>query len=206
MNLVKSYKNFIFDLDDTIYDEKAYLFPCYQEIAMYLHEKLGSNQFVIYEFLEKTFLQQGRTSLFNHLVNEFSIPESEIDQFLEIMRTIRLKNRLEPFSAVKDLLCQLSKSDKRLFVITNGNPQQQKNKVAQIKWYNLSNQITFVYANEHRKKPAASAFEATNIQANELAQTVMIGDSETDFLFAENVGIDFLNINYILHETRTSEK
>jgi HAD superfamily hydrolase (TIGR01549 family) len=84
-------------------------------------------------------------------------------------------------------------------VITNGNPQQQKNKIKQINWQGLDSKIRFILANEFIPKPNPGSFKETNIKQTELSQTVYIGDSNTDEEFAANIGIAFIHINLVLH-------
>ena len=57
-------RQLIFDLDDTIYLETQFLFRVYKEIA---NTAINVNPNVIYNFLKKTFTQDGRKNLFNKL-------------------------------------------------------------------------------------------------------------------------------------------
>ena len=73
---------------------------------------------------------------------------------------------------------------------------QQKNKVANIKWDGLLTDV--IYANEIKPKPNPISFSnyllknKIKINKNEI---LMIGDSVVDELFAENLGCDFKDVS-----------
>ena len=64
----KQNRQLIFDLDNTIYLETDFLFRVYNEISK---TSLNTNPKIVYEFLKKTFLNEGRNNLFNKLENLF---------------------------------------------------------------------------------------------------------------------------------------
>ena len=55
----------IFDLDNTIYKERDFLFLAYQKIANTLFKKKESE---VFDFLTTEFLEKGRSCLFDKLV------------------------------------------------------------------------------------------------------------------------------------------
>ncbi len=192
------YKNIIFDLDNTIYDETIYLFHAYEEIAKQIGKDFKIKPSKIYDFLKITFEKTGRTDLFGHMIREFSLTESCLFKSLTILRTVKVPKQLEIYPLVLQLIFDCVDSSKKLFVITNGNPHQQRNKIKQINWHGIDTHIQFVLANEVEPKPNPLSFKLTNIPAKELDTTLFIGDSLTDQQFAENIGIDFIYINQLV--------
>jgi HAD superfamily hydrolase (TIGR01549 family) len=195
------YTHIVFDLDNTVYTETDYLFESYKKIAQFAEIEYAIKYEDVFNFLSTTFIQSGRFQLFNQLLDTFDIPASAIAHFLDIMRTTEFTELIEPFPQVMNLMNTLRNQGKNLYVITNGNPVQQKNKVKHINWHGIAEAITFIYANEYAPKPDQTSFQQTKIKNHDLNKTIMIGDSETDLLFAKNVGIDFLNINQLINET-----
>ena len=63
-----------------------------------------------------------------------------------------------------DLMTNLRNQGINLYIITNGNPIQQKNKVKHINWHGMVDNITFIYANEYMPKPDPTSFQQTKIQ------------------------------------------
>ncbi|MDB2446945.1 hypothetical protein N9W37_03065, partial [Candidatus Pelagibacter bacterium] len=79
----KQNRQLIFDLDNTIYLETEFLFRVYKEISK---TSVNTNPKIIYEFLKKTFLNQGRNNLFNKLENSFPTESFSVEKSLFIMR------------------------------------------------------------------------------------------------------------------------
>ncbi len=184
----------IFDLDDTLYSEKDYLFQVYQEIAEYIESNYKILKEESFHFLKEYFLIKGRKKLFDEFIKEKQIGSSEIDDFLHIMRTISLPNKLSLYPLMKEKLKEVIGKTK-VCVVTNGNPIQQRNKVAQINWENIEIRNIY-YANEVVPKPSVAVFEIIKkdflFKGND--KILMIGDSQVDEEFAKNIGADFVKI------------
>ena len=64
-----NYDVYLFDLDDTLYPEIAYLKAAFKAISIEFEEKNALNAGEIELFLTHTFLKEGRKNLFNKLFN-----------------------------------------------------------------------------------------------------------------------------------------
>ena len=71
--LLNKYENFIFDLDNTLYDETEYLFRAYQNIAGKLSGKNAKKKAEYFKFLKNTFLKEGRQNLFDKFLINFGL-------------------------------------------------------------------------------------------------------------------------------------
>ena len=191
--LTQKYKFFIFDLDDTLYPEISYLSEAYYNIALYLEEKESVNSKEIHKYLLAKFKDDGRKSLFDSMLSNFKLSNVFLEDLLHILRTFKPKKKIDLFSKIYKILPAIIKNSNKVFVLTNGNVIQQKNKVRNINWRFNDKHLVFIYANEHKKKPAIDSFnfikKKYNIN-NEL--TIMVGDSVTDKTFADNCNIRFM--------------
>ncbi len=114
------------------------------------------------------------------------LTQNNLQEYLEIRRTAKVKINLYPM--MKKMLIDLLLMGKNIAVLTNGNVQQQKNKVAQLDW--PEGKILFVYASEIEPKPSPRGLHYI---MNKLGtDAVFIGDSETDKQAAESAKIDFI--------------
>ena len=221
------YDTIIFDLDDTLYPEIEYLTPAFKAISEVIEAKYAVNALEINRFLIKTFEKEGRSMLFNKCFNHFLKIENEtengrgnegenevengqntegvyfedmpISTYLQILRTVKISQKIALFPYAYRLIPQLLAEKKQLFVLTNGNPQQQRNKIAHLDWQNLDAQMTFVFANEFAPKPSPRVF-SDFLEPNfhlKTKKTLFIGDAETDEIFSQNVGFDFLHVDYL---------
>lgn len=191
----KDYDLVIFDLDNTLYDENLYLFKGYLDIARYLSNKYSHIPFLECKmYLEVTFQREGRKFLFDKLFDKYKIVD-ELEDCLKLMREVNFDSKIKLFKTSYLLLKDAINSTK-VCILTNGNPAQQKNKIRQIEWEGLLDDINIVFANEYAPKPSAKVFEdyIKNFYNINPANVLMIGDSKVDEEFAIEVGSSFINI------------
>lgn len=202
-NIVNSdkYDCYIFDFDNTLYSENLYLFSAYEEIAQYTSVKFDLDLNIIKKFLIKNFLNTGRQNLFNDLINSFKLPNALLSELLIILRNHKMDNKIPLFSELESMINELILLNKSIIVLTNGNVQQQKNKMNQIDWKEIK-KLNFVFANEIAPKPSPEGvFSILKESCCKRERTLFIGDSEVDMQCAKAARIDFLHVNIILNKT-----
>ena len=196
-----NYKVIIFDLDDTIYDEHLYLEKAYNYIGECLCSSLTSCGITPHEistFLLLEFEKEGREGLYEKLINKYDVVDFTLDNFLECMRTTPLKQgsiKIRPY--MNHLINRMIKEKKMIFILTNGNIKQQKNKI---------NSLNIPHRNKIKVYYASSkglSFEKPNpyflnlikeVSSSHKSEIVFIGDSEIDKKTAFNSDIDFVNV------------
>lgn len=190
---VIKYEYFLFDLDDTLYPEIEYLKGAYTSIASFLSNETNIEQKKIFDFLITGFMERGRELLFDKMFQHFEIELKYMSNILNIMRTYTPRSKISLFHNLYEKLPLILNSAKQVFVVTNGNVIQQKNKVKNIDWRFLDQKIIFIFANEYKRKPFVESFlfikEKYSIKEN---STIMIGDSFFDEKYAKNCKIDFM--------------
>ncbi|MCJ7449317.1 MAG: HAD family hydrolase [Bacteroidales bacterium] len=190
---------FIFDLDNTIYKEEDYLFQAYEAIAEKFAGILPScSKKALYATLKDLYLQQGRDKLFDKFLNAICLDKSYLPDCLKILRSFKPGKPLKIDKKVKKILNSLKNQGKSIFILTNGNVDQQKNKIKHINWDGLDKKIGFVFANEIEPKPSpAGVLHILKITGIERNRTIFIGDSEADKKCAQNSGISYLDISLL---------
>ena len=186
-----AFKNYLLDLDNTLIDEKQYLFAAYHKIAL--------DNFLDYNEIINLFNKEGTKNLFNKILYRNNLPIVHLDSFLTTLRTIVLPFKLEIYPEVNSVLSQLTSLNKRIVIVTNGNIEQQINKMNQIEWNGLDKQINFELANLIAPKPSIELFNYLEEKYNlNKKETIIIGDSITDEEFATTSKICFQNVELIL--------
>jgi len=191
---------FIFDLDNTIYKEEDYLFQAYKAIAEECAGSLPSRtRKALYTILKDLYLQQGCEKLFDKFLDVVGLNKSYLPVCLKILRSFKPGKPLEIDKKVKKILISLNSRSKRIFILTNGNVDQQRNKIRHIKWDGLDNKIVFVFADEIEPKPSpAGIIYILKSTGTAKDNAIMIGDSEIDLKCASNGGIKFINISDLI--------
>ena len=117
---------YIFDLDDTLYDEETYVISALSNVCKYLSKKYQINYDEILDYCLKSIRDEGRGNTFNKLCSAFSLDEN-IQDLVKIYRETRPV--LVLYEDSKDLFKELQLSNKLIGIITDGNAKVQTNKI-----------------------------------------------------------------------------
>ena len=183
-------RDIIFDLDNTIIEEKDYIFSAYAEIAKTIKDRYKIN---IGDFLQKEFDKNGRKNIYQKLIKEYSIRNFSLKDFKHILHTNKNLNKLDPSNWFLEFLNLINKPFE-INIITNGNISQQKNKINHINWPSKAKIKNIIYANKYNKKPNPESFYALQ-KIKKLNKPIYIGDSLVDEKFASKLNIEFLNVD-----------
>ncbi len=188
----------IFDLDDTLYSEKYYLFSAYKVIGKFVYSKYDLNEDLVVNYLISEFKKKGRNKLFNYLISEFKLEESDLKIFLEILRNHKMNNKLFLFNEMEKLLSYLNYHGIPIFLLTNGNVEQQKNKIDQINWNGIKFK-EFIFANLLIPKPSPESLKYIINKYNFSSKNmIFIGDSIIDKQCAKYANVPFVNVKQLL--------
>jgi putative hydrolase of the HAD superfamily len=182
----KKGRQLVFDLDNTIYKETDFLFKIYKEIA-----KTGTNNQpdIIYNFMKKTFLENGRKNLFNKLIRKFSSDSFTIENCLSIMKEFKCDQCINIFPWFHKFLSKMKK-DFIIKIITNGTFEQQQNKIKSIKFNWPKELIEVIYASSIESKPGILSFYKLKGVENFISP-IYVGDSSVDKQFCKKLNIEF---------------
>ncbi len=192
-----NYKAVIFDLDNTLYDETEFLFPAYKVISNYIANKSGYNANAYETYLIDSFSNFGRSYLFDKLIYDFQLQNiTTVEELLKILHSYQPS--LAIYENVLSIIEELIFKEKTLFILTNGNHIQQRNKITALNIPIRFPMITVIYANEFKPKPSPYCVNLIMKKYKiKNTQILIVGDSFIDKSTAENSDIDFLNISNI---------
>ncbi|HVS94739.1 MAG TPA: HAD hydrolase-like protein [Mucilaginibacter sp.] len=184
---------FIFELDDVLYPEKDYLYQVYYLFAALLEYAVAIDASKATAHMVNTYLSEGKDGVFDNLREKFNFEEKYRYNFDLLSNTARLPLKLLLYEDMLKLLQEVVVDRKRIFIVTNGNPGRQLNKIKQTDWNGLETYLTCYFADEIMPKPATDTIEQL-MKDHDLKRRdiVMIGNSETDETCAEALGVDFV--------------
>jgi len=190
-------KVFIFELDDVLYPERDYLLQIYYLFSNFIEFTEAFPPAVdLIEFFKKTYAHHGDVGIFDRVKEAFGINEKYRDNFDRLYFTARLPLKLLLFSNVLTLLQEIVIDRKGIFIITNGKPEIQINKIMQTEWNGLEKYLKVYYAQEINQKPEPDVLSYILKENNLLRKDLLIiGATETDKEFAFSSGVDYLNIS-----------
>jgi FMN phosphatase YigB (HAD superfamily) len=194
--LPTSKKAFIFELDNVLFPEKDYLLQVYYLFAQFI-EYTETVPFAteLTDFLKLSYETHGAQGIFDRAKETYNIDEKYRSQFDMLYTTARLPLKLLLFQDALTLLQEIVTDRKQIFIVTNGNPDQQLNKIRQTDWAGLENYLTVFFANETIPKPETNVLDSIYTQHNFLRKELLIiGASEIDREFASAAGIEYLDM------------
>lgn len=197
--LIEQKKAFVFDLDNTLYPEKDYLYQVYYMVGQFIEYQETFDHQIITKYLINEFETNGRAHIFDKLIEQFNLKKEYVDNCIRLLRTARLPLKLLLFKEAEWMLNELVDHKKPIFILTNGSTDQQVNKVTQIEWNGLQKHIKCYYANEIVPKPAPDGLlkimEDHELEPKDL---VFIGDADIDENCAKAAGVEFVYIESLV--------
>ncbi|RZK55676.1 MAG: haloacid dehalogenase [Pedobacter sp.] len=196
---IKNKKAIVLGLDNVLYPEKDYLLQVYYLFSEFMaySEQLDSAQII--EFMREEFAANGSESIFEKTVAKFNIPSKYKTNFDLLHQNARLPLKLLLFKQMLSFLQEVVVERKAIFLLVDGDPAQQINKIKQMEWHGLEQYLKVYFTEEFAPKPSANSIEflmnENKVQLNEL---LMLGESDLDREFAEKMGMEYLSVAKLL--------
>ncbi|MDR0536096.1 MAG: HAD-IA family hydrolase [Puniceicoccales bacterium] len=183
----------VFDLDDTLFPERDYVFSGFDAAVRHVAGFVGEARLDLATRAREIFESGGRGDVFNQLVAgtpDLPWPADAVVRMVEAYRGHVPKLELAP--EVRALLRRLREDGRALGVITDGWLDVQRRKVAALGIDSLVDGVVYSDALGGRDawKPSSLPFRALEAALNVVpAECLYIGDNPAkDFLGARNAG------------------
>lgn len=180
-------KAVVFDLDDTLYPELAYVESGFQQVSKFLEHKYNIVN------VQKDIMQlfyESKNDVYNRLLQKYGISnQSDIIQMINLYRQNKPKY-LPYYEDVEVVLETLVDKGIKLGIITDGRIDGQKNKIAalNVEKYITDIIITDSLGGEQFRKPHPAAFEKMkDILGVKYEEMVYVGDNRSKDFFIKTI-------------------
>jgi len=185
------YKCVVFDIDNTLYDEKEYFEATFGKISNIISKKANNkNAGEICSKILAEFRAHGSQypKFFLHIAKLFNLNENFHETFYNIHKTVKANIILYPDAQM--ILDWSRKKELKLGLITNGAIAVQKNKIKLLKLKDLVNYIC-ISRELGEEKPSIKPYQHVMKRLNTTPEnTLYIGDNpHNDFEGAKKLGI-----------------
>lgn len=183
----------IFDLDDTLYDERTFVLSGFLAVARYLEEKYGMDAVSSFHYMKTLLDTEGRGQIFNEVLKRFGcFSKTEVKKCISVYRHHRPSLSLFPEAQVL-----LENNLNNLYLVTDGHKIVQHNKIKSLgiedkfKKIYLTHRYGIVHA-----KPSIHCFEKIRaIEKCSWSQMIYIGDNPLkDFLNLNPLGVQTIRV------------
>ncbi len=178
----------IFDLDDTLFEEKDFVISGFSAVAADIAKAATSKKQIVFNYLLKQFYKKGRGKIFNAALQHFGLTDTpeEVARLVQLYRHHPANITFYP--GVKSLLKRLHKNF-YLAVVTDGATEIQTNKVNALCLQELVDYIVYCWeigAPKPDTRGYALALDYFKIPAN---HAIIIGDHPiNDIAAAKELG------------------
>ncbi len=181
-------KLFVFDLDDTLYDETEFViggFRCVADALAPDNSTLSEN---LFQQMKQLYLQK-RRDIFQVILGELGLfpDEQKVRELINIYRTA--DRSLTLFADAKRLISNIKRKGKQIAILTDGFFEAQQTKIKLLQLDSIVDKI--IYTDELGKefwKPSTKGFEILEQEFGTYSsENIYIADNEEKDFFAPNV-------------------
>ena len=186
--------NLLFDLDDTLYPEKQYIFQGFWAVSNYIGDKYKIDKNNLYIKLVSIF-KNGSLKIFDDIIFDLNLNDSPLT-LMDIYR--KSPRKLVYYNEVEDALKYLKKEEHTLILMTNGDSDTQWRKIRILKTKGLFDEIYVLddFGKEFWKPSTLILDKIYNVYGNNESENYMIiGNGYEDLEFARNAHIEFVFID-----------
>ena len=190
----------VFDLDDTLYDQRQHLAEAFRSVGRLLEELFGLNPEEVAGKLLRLARVEGSASgrLFDHLLEEYGIkPERGIIGRMVSAFYAYKPSKLKPYRGVVETLQWLKKRGLKLGLLTDGRPELQRAKLKALGLEGFFDAIliTDEFGRDFRKPNSAAFLEIARRLNVKPEETAYVGDNPLkDFLGARKAGMAAIRV------------
>lgn len=186
----------IFDLDDSLYDEKQFVQSGFNEVAQFLSLKSSYEKEEIVKILFDALSAHGRGKVFDIVLDKINLfQDSLVKELVDVYRN-HVPN-IEPYSDTINVLGSLKSEGYKVGLITDGNVVVQKNKVKALKLQKYFDCMIFSdeYGIENQKPSEVPFRKAVEFLGVDMQKSVYVGDNpRKDFITAKKLGMYSIRI------------
>jgi FMN phosphatase YigB (HAD superfamily) len=193
LGMLSAFRVAVFDLDGTLYDDSLYYDIANVSIVRYITRITSIPVNDVRAALSYAQSVDGRSRYLDRVCDSLNLPKVLIADLLLILRTVHAQ--LNPYPWVEALFADLVAQDVSLYILTNGNREQQRNKVRSLGLDVARFPIEVVYASDHRPKPDPAGLRYILRVAGVSPQdVVVVGNDRTDEFCALACGAQYIDV------------
>ncbi|MBC7914980.1 MAG: HAD hydrolase-like protein [Pyrinomonadaceae bacterium] len=190
-------KAFIFELDNVLIPVKDYDLQVYYLFATFLeYQEAYPPAGDLVQFMKKVYENHGPDRIFDKVKEVYAFDEKYRENFERLSREARLPLKLLLYKNILSLLQDMVVDRKQIFIVTEGDPLQQLNKIKQTEWHGLEEFLKVYFSDEILTKPNPEIlFRIIKENKLQCSDILIFGATERDEKFAEAAGIDYLSVS-----------
>ncbi|MHC8948133.1 HAD family hydrolase [Sphingobacterium hungaricum] len=148
-NLPQQKEVYAFEIDDVLYEKKDYILQIYYLFANFVEftESRPLAQGLL-EFMKSTYESSGEEAVIDKTIAKFDLASSYKENFERLYSNAQLPLKLILIDSTKKMLKELISLNKKICILTKGNPVTQLNKLKHLDWEGLDRNVKVYFVDE----------------------------------------------------------
>jgi phosphoglycolate phosphatase-like HAD superfamily hydrolase len=186
----------IFDLDNTLIDEKLYIWIRLDEML----KDVGFKEKYFKEFSDLYF-EIGNENILTSFNEKYNLSLS-LELFKKLLVTPMMQDQLIILPNVPQMVNYISKKGIKVWIATNGNPNIQKNKLEVLN-KSINDKLKIEFCSLRKKKPSPESINfIIENEGIESSQAIFVGDTDIDELAASRARVLYFHIGEFMNMYR----
>ena len=189
---MKKYRLYIVDMDDTLYEERQYVYSGFRVVSELAEEHLGIRAGDAHDFMLRYFGRQGRKRVFDALLEAYGRKSEPavVEAWVQAYRNHQPAIQVYPF--VEETLAALRQAGGQICIVTDGLTCMQERKFAALGLADYVDRVVYCHTTGYPKPDPRSL---VNVLRHGQEDAVLIGDRpDHDLALAAHVGIDAIRV------------
>ncbi len=187
-------KAVFFGLDNVIYPEKDYLLQVYYLFSEFISYSEQMDAKEILAYMTDEYRVHGEVNIFYKTADKFNIPLKYFSNFILLHQTARLPLKLLLYQQIFSFLQELVVERIAIFLLVDGKPEEQINKIKQLEWNGLEQYLKVYFTAEFEAKPSTKSLEfIINEHQFKKEEILIVGFKKEDEQFAKLANVDYLS-------------
>ena len=190
---LNDHEAFFFGFDDVLYPEKDYLLQVYYLFAQFIEygEQIDAQEII--GFMRDTYTSNGPELMFDLTAARFGLPEKYRLNFDLLHQNARLPLKLLLFANVLDFMRAIQKAGKPFYLLADGDPATQLNKIRQVEWNGLEQLLRVYFVAENAEGTFPGTIRTILAEQLQMDGTVLwIGQEDEEEMVTKDTQIKFL--------------
>jgi len=185
----------IFDLDNTLYDQKLFNLGAFEDVSGYVSKRFGADNKKTYAALARVWLAKPDSPrLFDKVLPAVGVRGANIGKIVDVFHDHRPKLKL--YTGTRTVLSKL-KARYALGMLTDGTPSTQRNKIANLGLEKMFDEIVMTAkTGAGRPKPSSTSYDhMLKLLGVKPSEVVYVGDNpKVDFAPAKKMGMTTIRL------------
>lgn len=140
---------YAFEIDGILYEKKEYVLQVYYLFANFV-EFTESRPLAkeVLEFMKSSYESSGEEAVIDRTIAKFDLASSYKENFERLYSNAQLPLKLILIDSTKNLFKELISLNKKICILTKGNPVMQLNKLKHLDWEGLDKNVKVYFEDE----------------------------------------------------------